>query len=232
MPEHDTGTRRRLGLSGLNSVVQTLAILGAGAWAVYTFIYEAKIKPSLEPAAVSVKTDLVKAGERGERVAIRSTVTRTNVGQTGVSVLGLTYTVVGLKTRVSTDDRAQREAAFEAALGRSASVGIARDYVEEAEVVILRQGVLFSGGTDLASEPSDLNPGETVSRDLILYADRGRFDAVRVTVSLAYAKEGEAVRLRFETGREGELALAPAGPCPAGTCPLRTTDFATEFSLW
>jgi len=232
MPSQDAEPKRRIGLSGVNSLVQTLAIVGAGAWAVYTFVYEAKIKPGLEPAAVSVKTDLVKAGERGERVAIRSTLTRTNVGQTNVRVLGLTYTVVGLKTRVSHDDEARREAAFRASLDRSATVGMARDYAQEDEVVILREGVLFAGGTDLPSEPSDLNPGETVSRDLIVYADRSRFDAVRFTVSLVYAKEGEAVRLRFDTGRAGDLALVPATACPADTCPLKTTDFATEFSLW
>lgn len=222
--------------------MQTLAIVGAGAWAVYTFIYEAKIKPSLEPPAVSVKTDLVKAGERGERIAIRSTVTRTNVGQTGVRVLGLTYNVVGVRARFSeraeadTDpERQAREAAFRAALTRSASVSAASDYAEQSErdAVILRQGVLFSGATALPSEPSDLNPGEAVSRDLIVYADRHKFDSVRFKVSLAYAKESDpAVSLRFETRPDGELAVRPDAACEPGTCPLKTTDFATEFSLW
>ena len=232
--------RRRLGLEGANTLVQTLAILGAGAWGVYTFVYEARIKPGLAPPSVSVKTDLVRVGERGDRVAIRSTVTRTNVGQAGVRVLGLTYTVIGIRTRFAESGAdeaaraAEREAAFRAALTGTASLDVARDYTRESGgTPILRQGLLFSGATPLPSEPSDLNPGESVSRDVIVYADRKAYDAVRFEVRLAYAKEDDPpVRLRFEAGADGVLAAVPAKPCPAPTCPLRTTDFATEFSLW
>ncbi|GAB6845243.1 hypothetical protein HNR00_004790 [Methylorubrum rhodinum] len=227
----------RLGLDRANTLVQTLAILGAGAWGVYTFIYEARIKPGFEPPSVTVKTDLVRVGERDHHVAIRSTVTRTNVGHAGVRVLGLTYTVIGLRTRFAPPgpDAAAREAEFRRSLDRAATVDAARDYVRESatEVPILRQGVLFSGATDLPSEPSELNPGEAVSRDLIVYADRTEFDAVRFEVRLAYAREDAApVRLRFETQGDGTLGLAPAAACPAPNCPLRSTDFATEFSLW
>ncbi|MBB2961840.1 hypothetical protein [Methylobacterium sp. R2-1] len=231
--------RGRLGLEGANTLVQTLAILGAGAWGVYTFVYEARIKPGLAPPSVSVKTDLARVGERGDRVAIRSTVTRTNVGQAGVRVLGLTYTVVGIRTRFAEPgaqgeaEMASREAAFRASLSGMATVDSARDYVRESGAPILRQGVLFSGATTLPTEPSDLNPGESVSRDVIVYVDRKAFDAVRFEVRLAYAKEdGPPVRLRFEEGADGVLAAVPAEPCPTPKCPLRTTDFATEFSLW
>ena len=232
--------RRRLGLEGANTLVQTLAILGAGAWGVYTFVYEARIKPGLAPPSVSVKTDLARVGERGDRVAIRSTVTRTNVGQAGVRVLGLTYTVIGIRTRFAESGAdeaaraAEREAAFRAALTGTASLDVARDYTRESGgTPILRQGLLFSGATPLPSEPSDLKPGESVSRDVIVYADRKAYDAVRFEVRLAYAKEDDPpVRLRFEAGADGVLAAVPAEPCPAPTCPLRTTDFATEFSLW
>ena len=92
-------SRRSDRLERANALVQTLAILAAGAWAVYTFIYEARIKPALEPPAVSVTTSLVRAGERDRHVAIRSTVTRKNVGQTGVRVLGLVYNVTGVRVR-------------------------------------------------------------------------------------------------------------------------------------
>ncbi|MDR7035738.1 hypothetical protein J2X36_000474 [Methylobacterium sp. BE186] len=229
------GGRGPLTIERAASLTQTLAIVAAGAWAVYTFIYEARIKPGLEPPAVSVKTDLVKAGERGDRIAIRSTLTRTNVGHTGVRILGLTYNVVGISARFGTDPG--REGAFAASLAGSASVGAARDYaLGEPGSVILRHGTLFEGATEGPAEPSDLNPGETVSRDLILYADRTQFDFLRVEVSLAYAKSDEPpVPLRFETGPGGRLSLQPRADCRAepGTCRrLKATDFATEFSLW
>ncbi|GEP06221.1 hypothetical protein [Methylobacterium oxalidis] len=227
--------RRRVTIEQAASLVQTLAIVAAGAWAVYTFVYEARIKPGLEPPAVSVRTDLVRAGERGDRVAIRSTVTRTNVGRTGVRILGLTYNVVGISARFGADPG--RAAAFAASLPAAASVGSARDYaLTEPGTVILRQGTLFEGATDAPAEPSDLNPGEAVSRDLILYADRTQFDFLRVEVSFAFAKSDEApVPLHFAAGEGGRLSLMPRADCRAEpeTCRrLKTTDFATEFSLW
>jgi hypothetical protein len=101
---------------------------------------------------------------------------------------------------------------------------------------ILREGRLFAGATATGGEPSDLNPGESVSRDLIVYADRDRFDFVRFEVSLAYTKGDEPpVLLTFETAPDGTLALKPDADCRADpqTCDrLKTTDFGTEFSLW
>src|SRR3712207_1115101 len=97
--EREPTAPKRFGLEALNSAVQTLAIVLAGAWAVYTFVYEAKIAPGLPPPSVSVTTKLERVGQRDGVVAIRSTVTRTNVGQAEVRVLGLTYNVVGVKVR-------------------------------------------------------------------------------------------------------------------------------------
>ncbi|TNC12455.1 hypothetical protein FF100_16720 [Methylobacterium terricola] len=216
------------GLDRANTLVQTLAILGAGAWGVYTFIYEARIKPGLAPPTVSVTTALAKAGERDGHVAIRSTVTRRNVGEAGVRVLGLVYTVTGLRARFGT------EAALSDRSGPAGTLAAARGYVlDEPGTVILRQGKLFAGAAD-GTEPSDLNPGEAVSRDSIFYADAKAYDFVRFEVSLVYTKEDDPpLRLRFETEASGRLALRPLGACTAAACArLRTTDFATEFSLW
>jgi hypothetical protein len=229
------GSGRGFGIERAASLTQTLAILAAGAWAVYTFIYEARIKPSLESPAVSVATALVRAGEHGDRVAIRSTVTRTNVGRTGVRILGLAYNVVGVRAAFGPDPG--RETAFAHSLAASAQVGAARDYaLSEPGSVILRQGTLFAGATDLPTAPSDLNPEEAVSRDLVVYADRSQFDFVRFEVSLAYERTEDApVPLRFETEPDGRLALRPKATCAGGTEPcarLKTTDFATAFSLW
>ncbi|KAB1072935.1 hypothetical protein [Methylobacterium soli] len=215
--------------------MQTLAILGAGAWGVYTFIYEARIKPSLEPPAVSVATNLVKAGERDNYIAIRSTVTRKNVGQAGVRVLGLAYNVIGIRAQFR--DEPSETTAVPSDLGDTNSVAAARNYtLTEPGTVLLRQGVLFAGATESEAEASELNPGEAVSRDLIVYADRTRYDFVRFEVSLAYEKvDNLPVKLRLETGRDGTLALRARADCrsePRSCTRLKTTDFGTEFSLW
>ena len=219
----------------VNAVVQTLAILGAGAWGVYTFVYEARIKPGLAPPAVSVTTSLAKVGERDAQVAIRSTVTRRNVGGAGVRILGLAYTVTGIRARFGED--AARSDAVAEGLGARERIAVARDYaLGEPGTVLLRQGVLFAGATERGGEPSDLNPGEAVSRDLIVYADRTRYDFVRFAVTLAYARDDDpSVQLVFALAGDGALTLAPRADCRTDPDPcrrLKTTDFDTELSLW
>jgi hypothetical protein len=219
----------------LNSAVQTLAIMLAGAWGVYTFIYEAKIAPGLAPPSVSVTSTLERVGQRGDLVAIRSTVTRTTVGQAEVRVLGLTYNVVGV--RVDFGEVPAAAGAMSQELPNSSTVAQARYYDEpEGGEVILRYGVLFEGASALLIERSALNPGEAVSRDLIFYADPTRFDSIRFQVELSYAKMSEPpVPLVFEAGRGGRIAAAPGPGCraePSQCRALMTTDFGTEFSLW
>ena len=227
-------TASKFSMEMLNSAVQTLAIVLAGAWGVYTFVYEAKIAPGLAPPSVSVTSKLERVGQRDGMVAIRSTVTRTNVGQAEVRVLGLTYNVVGVKVRFG---EAVAASAMPEELPRSSTVAQARHYDEPAGgEVILRHGVLFEGATALPSEPSGLNSGEAVSRDLVFYADPARFDSVRFLVELSYAKTSEPpVPLAFEAGRDGRIAAVPGPGCraePSRCRALATTDFGTEFSLW
>lgn len=223
-----------LTMETLNSAIQTLAIIGAGAWGIYTFIYEAKIAPGLAPPSVSVTSSLARVGQRGDLVAIRSTVTRTNVGKTEVRVLGLTYNVLGVRMRFPDPPAVARAPADLS--GRSA-VTEATHY-EEAEdgEVLLRAGLLFEGATAAPSEPSALNPGESVSRDLIFYVDATRLDAVRFLVELSYTKMADApVPLVLETDADQRIAARPGPACrgdPAACRHLVTTDFGTEFSLW
>jgi hypothetical protein len=227
-------TASKYGMDTLNSAVQTLAIVLAGAWGVYTFVYEAKIAPGLAPPSVSVTSALERVGERDGMVAIRSTVTRTNVGQAEVRVLGLTYNVVGVRTRFG---EAPAAGAMPGELPRSSTVAQAKYYDEpEGGEVILRHGVLFEGATALPSAPSGLNPGEAVSRDLVFYADPTRFDSIRFQVELSYAKMSEPpVPLVFEARPDGRIAAVPGPDCraePSRCRTLVTTDFGTEFSLW
>lgn len=46
-----------------------------------------------------VGQSLEKAGQKGNLSALRSIVTRHNVGQIGVCILGFTYNIIGIKTR-------------------------------------------------------------------------------------------------------------------------------------
>ncbi|RYU58362.1 hypothetical protein EWI61_10810 [Methylolobus aquaticus] len=236
--EPESSRRWRFGAEAANNIVQTAAIVAAGAWAVYTFIYQAKIAPSQEPPSLSVTSTLAEVGHKGDQVAIRSTVTRTNVGHTGVRLLALTYNLIGSK--VAFADKIWPGPEPELELSRSNRITSARYYSAPEQEVILRHGILFKGAAQLddgqAVGESVLFPGESISRDMIFYADREKFDFVHFQVQLTYAKESDPpVPLSFRLGEQQQIEAVPVTPCrPDGAecTPIVTTDFATDLSLW
>jgi hypothetical protein len=206
----------------------------AGAWGVYTFIYQERIAPSLAPPTLSVTSVLEKAGRHGDLTAIRCAVTRTNVGQSSVRILGLTYNVSGIKEQFLTGSGVNP--GFASAVGDASFVNRARYQLEPArQEIILHNGTLFAGAHEGASS-SDLNPEESVTRDMVLYADRSRFDRVRLHVSLVYGRlDDPPTPLMLETSPQGQVEAKLAPPCRdnKSVCSaVFTTDFTTELSLW
>lgn len=230
----DNLNRARLEADTINNITQTVALILAGAWGVYTFIYQERIAPALAPPTLSVTSVLEKAGRHGDLTAIRCAVTRTNVGQSSVRILGLTYNVSGIKEQFLRGSAVNP--GFASAVGEAATVNRARYQLEpEREEIILQNGTLFAGAHEGGS-PSDLNPEEAVTRDMVLYADRARFDRVRLHVTLVYARlDDPPTPLILATDSHGllEAKVAPLcrdqkPPCTA----VYTTDFSTDLSLW
>ena len=226
--------RTWLGAETVNSITQTLALILAGAWGVYTFVYQERIAPALAPPTLSVTSVLEKAGRHGDLTAIRCAVTRTNVGKSSVRILGLTYNLTGIKENFLSGSAGNPD--FSRPPGNASTVIRTRYQLDPArQEFILQNGTLFAGAHAEGS-PSDLNPEEAVTRDLVLYADRSRFDRVRLQVTLVYARlDDPPIPLSLETDEHGLLQARVAPDChtqkPACTA-VYTTDFATELSLW
>jgi len=227
--------RKKFNYEELSSIVQTIAIMVAGIWGVYTFIYQAKIAPSLAPPTLSVTSTLEKAGQKGNLIAIHSTVTRTNVGQARVRLLGITYNLIGIKEHFGSSAVSNSE--FTTRVASSSSVLEPRYYGKpDKREVILRVGNLFEGATNLPAYPAELNPGESISRDMVFYADQAMFDSLRFQVRLLYEKiSDEPIPLVFNVDGEGMIIAEKAPPCasePDKCKALNSTDFTTELSLW
>lgn len=232
--EPEVSARTRLDANTVNHLTQTIALLAAGAWAVYTFVYQQQIAPAMAPPTLSVSSVLEKAGHQGDMTAIRCAVTRTNVGQSGVRVLGLTYNLSGIKERFLSGG--SENPGYASPLGDVGAVSRTRYRLEpERQDLIQQIGTLFAGAHP-GGHPSELNPEESVTREMVLYADRSRYDRVRLQVNLVYARLDEpAPPLVLERGSEGLLEARPAPSCqhrkPACSA-VYTTDFTTELSLW
>jgi hypothetical protein len=229
-----SGKSAHLDADTVNNIVQTIALIGAGLWAVYTFIYQSEIAPSLAPPTVSLTSTIEKTGKQGQMTAIRATLTRSNPGQNSVRILALTYNAVGIKEHFRAGENPHP--GFLADTPQSAVVNVARDYgPPERQEVILRNGILFAGAHPDGSA-SALSPEESVTRDIIFYADRSRYDRIRLKVRLVFQKESDpGVPLVLTTDAEGLIGASEAASCrkPGTRCaPLYASDYVTELSLW
>ena len=235
MNEPDEKKEKWFNPEGINNITQTLALIGAGIWGIYTFIYQAEIVPTLAPPTLSVTSNLEKAGQKGDKDAILATITRSNVGQTSVKVLGYTLNVIGVKQGFLNENETN-PAFFQNNLA-SGTVKESRRYGTPEKVeTIMHFGRLFKGASDLSSELADLNPGESLSRVFIFYADRTKYDYLTIRVHYVYMKLSDPpIPLTLEVDKEGLLNAKLDASCtnePKKCKSINTTEFTTIFSLW
>ncbi|HTW85794.1 MAG TPA: hypothetical protein VMD91_17115 [Candidatus Sulfotelmatobacter sp.] len=67
-------------------VIEAVAIIAAGLWAFYTFVYQEKIKPAGEPAALDPTILVQRVGHDAKREVLRVTVQWRNTGQTEIDI--------------------------------------------------------------------------------------------------------------------------------------------------
>jgi hypothetical protein len=205
----------------------------AGVWAVYTFVYQQQIQPALEPPALTFECQLEKAGTVGNRTAVKATILRKNVGHRGVRVLGIAYNVIGTaQTPLDQPITNPPELLQDKIPGR-----FRFDRYQgppQREELVMLGGTLFEGLEDTGLGLSELNPGESLSRDFLFYVNPRDFDAVRIHVVLIYQRQDEPpVPLAFHRDASGALTMSRKNPCINEPCsPLQNTDFSTELSLW
>ena len=88
-------------------IIEGVAIVAAGLWAFYTFIYQERIKPASEPAALSETISVQRLGRDEKREILGVTFTYRNAGKTEIDIAADAYDIVGIRygDRAKTFDR-------------------------------------------------------------------------------------------------------------------------------
>jgi hypothetical protein len=79
----------------LRHIVEAVAILAAGIWAFYTFVYQEKIKPANEPAALNLTLEVSSLGHDSDRDYVNLTYTMRNTGKTEIDIAADAYNIWG-----------------------------------------------------------------------------------------------------------------------------------------
>lgn len=165
-------------IATLRDIVEVIAILAAGAWAIYTFVYEQRIKPAQEPPSLVLTGGLERVGERNGMIQMAYHAALRNSGQTRVYVIAEGIVAQGLRYSAQGAPATRRLLPGVTEYSRSARV------VSSAPVYVLRELTLYGGSAD--ADGFDIDPGETVPFSGIFVVRKGEFDAVTLDGSIAY----------------------------------------------
>jgi hypothetical protein len=197
-------------------VIEAVAILAAGAWAFYTFVYQEKIKPASEPAALTLTVAVSSLGHDRARDNLSLTVDMLNAGKTEIDIAADGYNVWGQRYGP------QRTV-------RSRERGSRRNYDNDLPIV---SSHLITAAAELRDAAVDgdrgrhivLEPGASEKLTYVFAIPRGAYDLIHAQAIAVPVKAGSArvsVTIRND---------------PAGGYWLRATDAfeddnATDFVI-
>lgn len=214
----------------VSHIVQALAILAAGFWAFYTFIYEDRIKPASEPPITSITTSLTPVGKKGSLVAIQAKTQLRNIGKVRIRLLADTFNVVGITIQTGRSEEKH-----------SGSIKSSLYSKEVGTQVLMKSGELLKGATVDPNGSYYLDPNESVNKDFIIYVPDNKFDLIRMKSVFVITKNFtrmlpiKLVQITPAQSQiyQGQLLPLEDAPCPNEPEPCYTQNEATaEISLW
>ncbi|MGB8907624.1 MAG: hypothetical protein WCC84_02620 [Candidatus Cybelea sp.] len=167
-------------LGTLRDAVEVVAIVAAGLWALYVFVYEQRLKPASEPPSLRLTGSLYKLGTHNGLVQLAIKVTMSNNGSTNAALIATGFTAVGLRYASNSTPTMDR------------SIGGLTIYQRDAHVasrtLIYRTVEMTRLSSPKYSSSFTLQPGQELPYSAIFAIKAGEFDAVALYGSIAYSK--------------------------------------------
>jgi hypothetical protein len=153
----------------IRHIVEIVAIVAAGAWAFYTFIYEERIKPAHEPLEAVETVSLVRDGRIRNMDVVRVKVGIRNVGKTEFDSIALSLKVFGY--------RYGREVRFTSDTAGSYAITDAAPLT--APKLILDRVELYAGAVHGKADVHNIiDPGADLGASYLIAVPRGRYDVL------------------------------------------------------
>jgi hypothetical protein len=190
----------------LRHVVEAVAILAAGVWAFYTFIYQEKIKPANEPAAVNLTVTVSSLGHDSDRDYIRLAYVIRNTGKTEIDIAADAYNVWGERYGPQSVVRRRAQPAL---LSYDSNMPIVSGRLIASRVELRALAVGGNSDMHIIIEP---DASETVSK--VFAIPRRAYDLIRAQVFVVPIKTATSAQVSIAIVEEptGGYALKPKSP--------------------
>lgn len=161
-------------------VIEVLAIVAAGAWAIYTFVYEQRIKPAGEPPSILLTGSLQRIAERGGMVQMEWRATLRNTGHTRVYIIAEGFAAIGQRYTTNGTPFVSHPVPGVSQYDREARV-FSFATIHRIEELTRYADPAYPSGYDI-------DPGEEIPYAGTFIVRKRDFDAVVLNGSLAYTK--------------------------------------------
>ena len=161
----------------IKNTAQTVGIVIATIWGIYTFVYQANIAPASLPPNIVVTPEIAVVGSQGSAVCLSIRVRIRNAGHRRAYLLASGFTVLGLHVLPNTDTLAVARA----------TQAIRRSSRAYGDFQLSGPRLLAVG--PLTPQGYWLDDGEEFVNEFLVYAAAGRYDAARLTVTVKIATE-------------------------------------------
>lgn len=180
---NSTGGTRRLNwlhTRVVRDVVEVVAIALAGGWALYVFVYQNMIVPSLAAPSPSFTVQMRHVGNDGPLAVIRLDETIRNIGTVRIHFLGHSITVLGMRVIQLQTPREPTRASTQAQL-------YAYSRFSKPQVVY-RDILVTSLGQPSHAQDLVVEPGVQVSISTEFYVPLGLFNRLEAFLTAPYTK--------------------------------------------
>jgi hypothetical protein len=180
--------------------VEAIAIVSAGIWAFYTFIYQERIKPAGEPAALTPSIEVRRLGRDPKREILSIDLHLKNTGKTELDIAANAYNVWGdtYAARQSTTLNATPQVRRYFHGLRQTSSTLIATFAELREAAGRRGYHIF------------IEPGAEDLLSYVVVVPRGVYDVIHAQVIMVPIKTGSPpLRVIISTKADGSSWLQP-----------------------
>jgi hypothetical protein len=180
-------SRRNETIRLVRDVVEIIAIIAAGVWAFYVFIYDNRIKPSFLPPDLAISATMEKTSRDAGRIGVHLKTQFRNVGSVPIYFTGFAVTVLG--QRLTPAKRSLPPTFFNS----NTTEIIEPFFVRSKAEPVFGYGSITNLGNPSSPTGFSLLVGQDSAQEKTFFVPAGRFDVLTAYVSARYSLRGERV---------------------------------------